>query len=235
MNLTTTPDFRSIAIPAAAILAALTLGSDARDPEVRVRVFPEKARVSTTLPPADGTPHSLSTLRTLLESSTDLATWRPEGEEITTAPNQPRQTCQDILQPGPRRFFRVRITDTPAFLASGGADVFGYTTALAERLAVNSDITPGNFAAGYPAGPSLPGVSFDVTTAQYYPEWNADPEVWNAAQPPGSPNLRLTDFRLDPASQQKLLTNGFVVSEARGAVSFTLPNHEVARHHRFQN
>ncbi|MCX6875247.1 MAG: DUF3160 domain-containing protein [Verrucomicrobia bacterium] len=209
-----------IALSTAAILAALTPGSKARDPEVSLRIFPESARVSTTLPPAD-TPHSLSTRRTLLESSTDLKTWLPEGTELITAPDGPRQTAQDIPLPGPRRFFRVRIVDTPSFLASGGADVFGYSTAFAERLSLNSDITPGNFTAWYPAGASLPGVSFDVATAEYYPEWNADPAVWNAALPPGSTNQRLTDFRLDPASQQKLLTNGFVVSEARGAVSFT--------------
>ena len=133
----------AVAIFTAAILTAFTPGLKARDPEVQIQLFPGKARVNWTLPPAD-TPHSLSTRHTLLESSTDLKTWLPEGTEITTAPDGPRQTAQDILQPGAQRFFRVRIADTPSFLASGGADVFGYGTAFAERLALNSDITPGN-------------------------------------------------------------------------------------------
>lgn len=204
----------------AAILFASTPGLLARDPEVNVQLLPGKARVSWTLPPSD-TANALSNRQMRLESTTGLTGWGSEGAEITSTPGGPGINVLDVLQPGPQRFFRVKITDAPSFLASGGADVFGYSTAMAERLALNYDLTPGNFAALYPPSPSLPGVSFDVTTAEFYPEWNADPAVWNAALPPGSPDQRLTDFRLDPASQQKLLTNGFVVSEPRGSISFT--------------
>ena len=208
------------AISTVAFLSAFAPVADAGEPELNLRILPGKARVSWTLPPAD-TAHSLTTRRTLLESSTDLQTWIPEGTEISTTPGGPSQTALDIPQSGSQRFFRVRRSDTPSFLASGAAEVFGYGTAMAERLALNADITPAIFAAMYPASPSLPGVSFDVTTAEYFPEWNADPAVWNAALPAGSTDQRLTDFRLDPASQQKLLTNGFVVSEPRGSISFT--------------
>ncbi len=192
----------------------------ARDPEVNVQLLPDKARVSWTLPPAD-TAHALSKRKMQLETSTGLSGWSSIGGEITSAPGGPGVTALDMPQPGPQRFFRVKITDTPSYLASGGAEVFGYGTVMADRLALNSDITPGHLAAMYPAAPSLPGVSFDMTTAEYFPEWNADPAVWNAALPQGSADQRLTDFRLDPASKQKLLTNGFVVSEAPGSISFT--------------
>jgi len=207
-----------LAVLTAAILAAP--GVDAGEPEVQLRLLPAKARVSWSLPPAD-TANSLTTRRTLLESSTDLLIWHPEGTEFTGTPNGPAQTAVDVAQSGPQRFFRVRRTDTPVYLASGGADVFGYSTALAERLSFNTDITPGNFAALYPSGASLAGVSFDVTTAEFYDKWNTDPAVWNAALPPGSTDQRLFDFRLDLASQQKLAANGFVVSEPRGSISFT--------------
>ncbi|MES2920557.1 MAG: DUF3160 domain-containing protein [Verrucomicrobiota bacterium] len=214
------PSCLKSAISTATILCVFAAGALAREPEVNVQLLPGKARVSWTLPPAD-TAHALSNRQMRLESSTGLTGWNSEGAEITSAPGGPGVTALDVLQPGPQRFFRVRITDTPSFLALGGEEVFGYGTAMAERLALNYDLTPGNFAALYPASPSLPGVSFDVTTAEFYPEWNADPAVWNAALPPGSTDQRLTDFRLDPASQQKLLTNGFVVSEPRGSISFT--------------
>ena len=92
---------------------------------------------------------------------------------------------------------------------------------MVEQLSWNTNLTPTNFGILYPASPALPGVSFDVATAEYYPEWNADPAVWNAALPAGSTDQRLSDFRLDASSQQKLLTHGFVVSEARGSTSFT--------------
>ncbi|MEY3898834.1 MAG: hypothetical protein RLZZ214_4356 [Verrucomicrobiota bacterium] len=213
---------RSMRISASAmmVLIVVAVGLDARDPEVLFRVFPDKARVNWTLPPGDAA-NSLSVRRTRLESSTDLKTWVPEGTEVTSAPGGPTQTALDVLQPGTHCFFRVGVVDSPAFLASGGADVLGYSTAMAEQLSWNTDLTPANFGTLYPVGPALSGVSFDVTTAEYFPEWNADPAVWNAALPPDSTDQRLTDFRLDASSQQKLLTHGFVVSEARGSISFT--------------
>ncbi len=209
-----------IGLASAIVTVALASISFAKDPELQLRIYPDKARVDWTVPPAD-TANSLPTRKTLLESSTDLKTWVPEGTEFTTGSSGPIQNAVDVNQPGPKRFFRIRTVDTPSYLASDSADVFGYNSAMAERLAVNADITPANFASYYPSGASLAGVSFDVTTAEYYPEWNADPAVWNANLPPGSTDQRLTDFRLDAASQQKLLTHGFVVSEPRGSISFT--------------
>ena len=209
-----------VATSSVVVLLAFIPRAKALEPSMRIRLFPDNARVSWTPPPSD-TAHSLSSRRTQLESCTNLSSWTPVGSEITSNPGGAGQTALDILQPGDQRFFRIRMVDTPEFLASGGADVFGYNTAFAEQLSLNSDITPDNFAALYPSSPALTGVSFDVTTAEYYPEWSTDPAVWNAALPPGSTDQRLTDFRLDAASQQKLLTNGFVVSEARGSISFT--------------
>ncbi len=212
--------FLRMVTSATAVLCVLPTRTPAQDPEVNFQIHPGKARVNWTVPPGE-VANALTTRRTRLESCTDLNTWNSEGQEITTEPGGPRQAATDVLNPGGKRFFRVKFSDTHKFLAPMAADVFGYSTVMAARLALNADITPDNFAAYYPSGPSLSGVSFNVAGAEYYPEWSADPAVWNASLPPGSTNQRLTDFRLDPASQQKLLTNGFVVSEARGAISFT--------------
>lgn len=180
--------------------------------------MPGKTRVDWTIPPA-GIPNSLPNRRTTLESSTDLKTWKIEGSEVVGGAGGRTQAAEDVPMTGSQKFFRVRINDNPSFLASDGSEVFGYGTALSERLSKNTGITPGNFSSLYPSH-SLSGVSFDVSAAEYFSAWNADPAVWNAS-PAGATDPRLTDFRLDPASLQKLQSNGFVVNEPRGAVSFT--------------
>jgi hypothetical protein len=203
-----------------AVVSAVSSIGVAGGPELQIQTMPGKVRVNWTIPPA-ATPNSLTSRRTHLESSLDLKSWVREGPESITLPGGPGLAVRDVDQPGPLRFFRVGVHDTPSFLASGGADVFGLSAVMAERLAANAGIHPGNFAGLFPSPPLLANVSFDVTTAEFYQEWSTDPAVWNVGFPPDSPDRRLTDFRLDAASRQKLLTHGFVVSEPRGAVSFT--------------
>ena len=204
----------------AALLVTAGSFAKAKDPDVQIQMMPGKARVNWTIPPG-ATSNALTSRRTYLESSVDMKTWVREGAENITSAGDPVMTARDVIQPGPIRFFRIGVVDTPSFLGSCGADVFGFSTAIADRLAENADISTSNFAGYFPSGASLNSVSFDVTAAEFYPEWNADPAVWNANLPPGSTDQRLTDFRLNPDARQKLLTNGFVVSESRGSVSFT--------------
>jgi hypothetical protein len=106
-----------------AVLSTAT-GLSARDPEVQLQMHPDKARVTWTLPPGQ-IANSLTTRRTRLETSTDLKNWVPLGSEVSSAPGGPVQAALDVLQPGPKRYFRVGVVETPQFLASGGADVFG--------------------------------------------------------------------------------------------------------------
>ena len=66
----------------------------------------------------------------------------------------------------------------------------------------------------------LPGISWDPTTAQYWEQFNADPNVVNEGKQEGDPGYRTFDARLNPQELALFKTNGFVVSERLGANSF---------------
>ena len=203
------------------LLSAAAPQAPAEMPQMSLEVLPGKTRVGWTTPPGD-VAHALTTRRWQLERSSTLGSWLPEGvAQVSSPAGGAGQMFLDVPQAGSRAFFRLRVTDEPEFLAAGGAAVFGYGSAMASRMAETTGITPQNFPALYPPGACLSQISFDVASSEYWAEWNADPAVWNAALPPGSTDQRLTDFRLDAASLVKLRTNGFVVSEPRGAISFT--------------
>ena len=66
----------------------------------------------------------------------------------------------------------------------------------------------------------LPGISWDPTTAQYWDQFNADPNVVNEGKQPDQPGYRSFDARLSAPELALFKTNGFVVSERLGADSF---------------
>lgn len=196
--------------PVAALMIVSGVAASAESTGLDLRIFSGKDRIAWVLPPAP-VPHALTTRRVQLEHSPDLLVWTLEGSEITGSPDGVGQSALDVLSPGAMRFYRLVINDTPDYLASGGAAILGYQTALAERLAANVDVSPSNFATAYPPAALLDGLSFNVAETDYYEEWNTDPAVWNAL-PAHASDPRLNDFRLDPASLEKLHANGFVVN-----------------------
>ncbi len=108
-----------------------------------------------------------------------------------------------------------------AALASGGAEVFGYAAAFAAELEKLGQITPEQFAAKF-AFPNnyLDHVSFDVTQAKFFDDFNADPAVINRTRIPEVEPHRLTDFRLSTEERALFAKNGFVVSERLAMPSF---------------
>ncbi|MGZ5566060.1 MAG: DUF3160 domain-containing protein [Limisphaerales bacterium] len=121
----------------------------------------------------------------------------------------------------PNAFYRmVANLDLPApdMTGKGGAEVFGYAAAAAAQLANLGQISPAQFAAIYDHHPPyLPQITWDPTTALYWPEFNTDPAAWNATN---TSNFRSNDFRLNPAELAIFMTNGFVVSERLSSLSF---------------
>ncbi|MBD1868783.1 DUF3160 domain-containing protein [Cyanobacteria bacterium FACHB-471] len=93
-------------------------------------------------------------------------------------------------------------------------------TAFDETLQQIGQISPQDFTERYGSGAEyLPQISWDVTTAQFWDEFNLDPAQTH--QDPDPKKRRGADFRLSEAEFEIFKTNGFVVSERLGAANFT--------------
>jgi len=170
-----------------------------------------------------------------LESSDDLRQWSPLGPAVRAA-SADELHLRSFATDKARAFYRLLAHYDPAvakaLLASGGAEVFGYGTAFASELAKIGRISPDEFAARFPAPRNyLDQVSFDVTQARYFSDFNSDPEAINATRIAGVELLRFGDFRLTPAELAVLKKNGFVVSERQSAPNFAEPFYSIWRDH----
>ncbi len=202
------------------LLLGLPNLATATEPGMEVTKNGNTARVRWSLT-ASGIPNSLSNRTWQLQSATNLQGWSDAGAPYLSDSRSSGITGVNLPATGDRGFFRLKITDQPAYLASGGAEVFGYGTALLEKAAANSTLRPADIPALYPAAPALNGIGFDPTTADFWTEWNTDPAVYNATLPPNSPDRRLSDFRPNAAELAQLTQHGFTVSERRGSIGFT--------------
>ena len=105
-------------------------------------------------------------------------------------------------------------------LGQDGAEVFGYAAEFTEQLGLIGQITPEQFGARFPAPVNyLNGLDWDPTTADFWAEFNTNPEEYNVDLIQGVDDFRLHDFRLSPDELAVFKKNGFVVSERLGATS----------------
>jgi len=103
--------------------------------------------------------------------------------------------------------------------ARNTASTFDYTSAFNQALKQIGQISPQNFAQRYSLNAQyLPQLTWNPTTAQFWDQFNVDPEEHNLK--PNQETLRLDDFRLNDAELAVFQKNGFVVSERLGAESF---------------
>lgn len=170
-----------------------------------------------------------------IESSDDLRHWSPLGPAIKPA-SADELHLRSFATDKARAFYRVLTRYDPslakAVLASGGADVFGYSTAFASELAKIGRISPDEFASRFPAPRNyLERITFDVTQARYFSDFSADPEAVNATRLPGVELMRFRDFRLTPAEMAVFKKNGFVVSERQSAPNFAEPFYSIWEDH----
>lgn len=160
-----------------------------------------------------------------LQTTSDLLHWqsvggRIQGDSAGLSVFGPMLKTQ-LQKTQPNTFYRLianlDATNTP-LTGNGGADVFGYNAAFGDELARIGQISPAQFAATYDQHPPyLPQISWDPTTALYWDQFDVDPAVWNATN---TTSPRVNDFRLNPAELSVFMTNGFVVSERLGTLSF---------------
>lgn len=159
-----------------------------------------------------------------LEQSTDLMHWVPTGGKVRGIAGRSGSLLGLNLQaPAGQNFYRVRAdltSPTQQETGGGGAEVFGYSTRLAEELGRLGLMSVATFSNNAPHPPYLQQLSWNPTTAQFWTNFNTDPAAWNAGLLSDSPDRRLTDFRLNPTELAIFMTNGFVVSERLGTYSF---------------
>lgn len=158
-----------------------------------------------------------------LQTSDDLKLWSPLGEPVRAA-SADELHLRSFANDRARAYYRLLARYdgiAKASLASGGAEVFGYGAAFAAELKKLGQITPEQFAAKFPFPNNyLDHVSFDVTQAKFFNDFNTDPAVANIGRIPEVEPLRLTDFRLNADELAVFKKNGFVVSERQAMPSF---------------
>ncbi len=150
-------------------------------------------------------PLSTSIARYQIQRSSDLDNWETVGETVAGRMGISDESLQTLVaRGGSQAYYRLVGQVGSGSVKASGGEVFGYGSAFARELARLGQISPGQFAALYPAPVDyLKSLSFDPTTAQYWAAFNADAQ-----------------FRLNADELKLFKQNGFVVSERLGAYSF---------------
>lgn len=199
-------------------LAALGLTVEAAEynsPKIALSRSPNAVELSwpATSAQADG---SLVRPYFEVQYSADLRHWQPWGERLRASLTDPQATLTLTLPvEGTGGFYRLLAVSPSgvAKLSQDGAEVFGYADAFAEALSRLGQISPEQFAALYPNPATyLPGITWDPTEAQFWPEFAADPSQFNAGKTNGQAGYRYNDYRLNARELELFKKNGFVVS-----------------------
>ncbi len=159
-----------------------------------------------------------------VQYSRDLIQWRPLGGRVRGIEGRSGSSLELSLpeEQGPV-FYRV--SADPAApganeLGEGGAEVFGYNAQLQEELGQLGFLSVADFETNFPTVPYLPGLTWDATTAQFWTNFDS-PRLFYAAYGWYSGSSPIAyNFQPDPVERAMLMTNGFVVSERMGSVTF---------------
>jgi hypothetical protein len=159
-----------------------------------------------------------------LQRTFDFQRWEPIGERQRAATATLGQSLSATQPLGSSKAFYRLLSVQPSGtnrLGTGGAEVFGYGDAFAAALQRIGQISPDQFSEMFPSPTNyLPGISWDVTTGQFWGLFNADPDVVNSNKNWGDPGYRYQDYRLNAPELARFRTNGFVVSERLRSYSF---------------
>lgn len=156
-----------------------------------------------------------------LQQSTNLLDWVDVGPPLK---GKTALTQLSIGVAQPQAYYRLQTAwgstaDEP--IGTGGSEVLGYNAAFSRELAAIGQISPAQFAARYGlTNTYLPGIDWNVTTAQYWDLFATDPATNNAGMQPTNHGYRFYDFRLNANEQAVLQQNGFVVSERLATTNF---------------
>lgn len=157
----------------------------------------------------------------LVQQSVNLVDWTTITSPLTGGVGVSDESLRVSVPPaGGHAFYRVIANVKMAPGGSGIGDaVYGYGTAFGQQIRQIGQLPLEDFVSRYQlTNQYLPQITFDPTTAEFWNLYNIDPAVWNATN--SWPNLRLFDFRLNPAELAVFQTNGFVVSQRLERRSF---------------
>ena len=168
-----------------------------------------------------------------VQYSVDLNNWLPIGGKVRAIAGLSGNYLQISVdqQQGPIFYRVIANTGSTATneLGSGGAQTLGYDTTFSTQLGEIGLLSIQDFATNGGSISYLPQLSWDPTTAQFWPNFSSA-NIYTDSVPdwfmPGSPvpytgstNI-LYNYVLDTNELALFMTNGFVVSERLGSASF---------------
>lgn len=154
-----------------------------------------------------------------VEVSDDLVNWRSVDSPIDGSVGATAESLRMIVSGSSgNRFFRVKSTSEYAAGEEFADSIYGYADEFNRKIQEIGQIPLDAFVQRYaPTNEYLKSISYDPTTANYWPAFNLNPAIHNATN---SADPRLTDFRFNPQELAVFRTNGFVVSQRLGTYSF---------------
>jgi len=167
-------------------------------------------------PPAGGLTNSAELK---LEKSDDFTNWTTHSRSILPKASA---TPWSTLLPSEtgHQFFRLRSNFEIQLVQSEPEEAFGYGQEFRTTLAKLGQISLEQFSAMFPTPSNyLKGVSWDVTQAAFFPQFNNPPASAWGTNKEGRFFLN-KDFSLNTAELAAFKKNGFVVSERLGDSNF---------------
>jgi hypothetical protein len=164
-------------------------------------------------------PVSGTLLQYEVEASPDLANWQRLGEFVSGRIGISEETIRHAYPQNPQNaFFRITARTALAAGEKFGDSIYGYSAEFNRYIQNLGQLPLETFLQLYnPTNEYRAAITFDPTTAAYWPAFNLDPAIHNATN---STDPRLTDFRLNEQEFALFKTNGYVVSQRLGSPSF---------------
>ncbi len=137
-----------------------------------------------------------------IQRSDDLIQWQTVGRPVLGRMGVSDELLRtNVAIVSPQSYYRLAGRVQTGATQATGAEVFGYGTAFAQEIQRLGQISPAEFGLRYaPDAAYLPAITWDPTTAQYWPDWQT--------------------ARLNGAELAVFTNYGFVVSERLGSKSF---------------
>jgi hypothetical protein len=167
----------------------------------------------------DGSPEGLAAPAELrLERSDDLVHWKEAGQRMILPAGSRDRWQQQLVIEGNKSFFRLRSNFSVQIVGETSEEVLGYAGAFAEALGAIGPISVDHFQDQFaPKFSYVDQISWDPTSAQYFPEFNSPPRVIRDLYGYVIP---LPDLTLNAAELEVFKKIGFVVSERLGTTNF---------------
>lgn len=154
-------------------------------------------------------------LRYQAHQSSDLRSWLPVGEPLWAAQSDPPLALylQVPEPPSPESYYRLGWEVKFEFHDKKGPEIPSYKDQFGFFLRDLENLGVDDFEQTFTVEGYLDGVTWDVTEADFWEEFDTSPEEHNAGLPADDLERRLWDFRLNDTERSLFEQNGFVVTE----------------------